>query len=130
MTTTVVPKTVVVAFPWNADDAMLAPLRERFPDLDLVAQPYLGRFGHHLPDQDDELTDETASASRGPAPRPRWRSTFPLSIAELAPELRWAVQAIGAGIDHLQPMPACPTRSTITNAAGVESRRADRRVSR
>ena len=86
--------------PWNADDEMLAPLRERFPELELVAAPYLGRFGHHLPDQDDELTDEARAvwaARRGDDAR----STSRGRSAELAPNLRW-VQAIGAGIDHLR----------------------------
>ena len=50
--------TVVVAYPWNADDAMLAPLRERFPDLEIVALPYLGQFNRYRDDAEDELTEE------------------------------------------------------------------------
>jgi phosphoglycerate dehydrogenase-like enzyme len=107
--------TVVVAFPWNADDAMLAPLRARFPELELVAAPYLGRFGHHLPDQEDELTDAARAAwARAVA---TMALDLPAPIAELAPELQW-VQAIGAGIDHLADADL-PERVTITNAAGV-----------
>ena len=49
---------VVVAYPWNVDDPLLGPVRDRFPALEIVAQPYLGRFGHHVPDRSDELTDE------------------------------------------------------------------------
>jgi len=112
---TVVPKTIVVAFPWNADDALLAPLRARFPDLELVAQPFLGSFAHHLPDQDDELTG---------AAREVWARAdatlaldLPAPISEVAPNLRW-VQAIGAGIDHLADA-GLPDAVTITNAAGV-----------
>jgi hypothetical protein len=82
--TTVVPRTIVVAFPWNADDAMLAPLRERFPDLELVAQPYLGRFGHHLPDQDDELTADAKAV--------------------------WSRAEATLAASTTSPMPACPTR--------------------
>jgi len=107
--------TIVVAFPWNADDAMLAPLRDRFPDVDIVAQPYLGRFGHHDPDRDDELTDEARDAWA------RAEGTLaldlPSPIADLAPKLRW-VQAIGAGIDHLADA-GLRDDVTITNAAGV-----------
>ena len=51
--------TVVVAYPWNADDEMLAPLRERFPDLEIVAQPYLGQFNRYLPDGEDDWVDGT-----------------------------------------------------------------------
>jgi phosphoglycerate dehydrogenase-like enzyme len=113
--TTTVPKTVVVAFPWNADDEMLAPLRERFPHLELVAAPYLGRFGHHLPDQEDELTDEVRAVwARAEA---TMSLDLPGPIAELAPNLQW-VQAIGAGIDHLADADL-PDAVTITNAAGV-----------
>jgi phosphoglycerate dehydrogenase-like enzyme len=113
--TAVAPTTVVVAFPWNADDDMLAPLRERFPDLELVAAPYLGRFGHHLPDQPDELTDDARAIwARAEA---TMALDLPAPIAELAPDLRW-VQAIGAGIDHLADT-GLPDSVTITNAAGV-----------
>ena len=107
--------TVVVAFPWNADDEMLAPLRERFPELEIVAAPYLGRFGHHLPDQDDELTDDARAVwARADA---TMALDLPAPIAELAPQLGW-VQAIGAGIDHLGDA-GLPDAVMITNAAGV-----------
>ena len=107
--------TVVVAFPWNADDELLAPLRERFPDLEIVAAPYLGRFGHHLPDHDDELTADARDAwARAEA---TLALDLPAPIAELAPKLQW-VQAIGAGIDHLADA-ELPDAVTITNAAGV-----------
>ena len=107
--------TVVVAFPWNADDAMLAPLRDRFPDVELVAQPFLGRFAHHVPDGEDELTD---------AARDVWARAdatlaldLPSPLTDLAPKLQW-IQAIGAGIDHLAEA-GVPDHVTITNAAGV-----------
>jgi phosphoglycerate dehydrogenase-like enzyme len=107
--------TIVVAYPWNADDALLAPLRERFPDVEIVAQPYLGQFNRYLPDGEDELDDA------GRAVWARAEGTLALDVpgpvAEVAPNLRW-VQAIGAGIDHLEGA-GLPEHITITNAAGV-----------
>jgi phosphoglycerate dehydrogenase-like enzyme len=107
--------TIVVAYPWNADDALLAPLRERFPDLEIVVQPYLGQFGRYLPDSEDELTDDARAVWA------RAHGTLALDVpgpvAEVAPNLRW-VQAIGAGIDHLDGA-RVPDHVTITNAAGV-----------
>src|SRR5262249_2792471 len=74
-----------------------------------------GRFGHHLPDQDDELTaDARAAWSRADA---TMALDLPGPIAELAPGLQW-VQAIGAGIDHLGDA-GLPDAVTITNAAGA-----------
>jgi phosphoglycerate dehydrogenase-like enzyme len=107
--------TVVVAFPWNADDAMLAPLRDRFPEVEIVAQPYLGRFAHHVPDGEDELTDTARDVwARADA---TLALDLPGPISDLAPKLQW-VQAIGAGIDHLADA-QLPDDITITNAAGV-----------
>jgi phosphoglycerate dehydrogenase-like enzyme len=107
--------TVVVAFPWDADDEMLAPLRERFPDVEIVAAPFLGRFAHHLPDADDELTDDARAAwARAEA---TLALDLPGPISELAPKLQW-VQAIGAGIDHLAEA-GLPDAVVVTNAAGV-----------
>jgi phosphoglycerate dehydrogenase-like enzyme len=106
--------TVVVAFPWNANDEMLAPLRQRFPDVEIVAQPYLGSFSHHLPDAPDELTpDALAVWARADA---TIALDVPAPVGEHAPQLRW-VQAIGAGIDHLQDA-GIPDEVVITNAAG------------
>jgi phosphoglycerate dehydrogenase-like enzyme len=107
--------TVVVAFPWDANDAMLAPLRAEFPDLEIVAQPYLGRFGHHVPGGTDELTaEELAVWARAGA---AIALDLPPGIGELAPGLGW-VQAIGAGIDHLADS-GLPDDCVVTNAAGV-----------
>jgi phosphoglycerate dehydrogenase-like enzyme len=107
--------TIVVAYPWNADDEMLAPLRQRFPDLEIVAQPYLGQFNRYRPDAEDELTDDTRAVwARAEA---TLALDVPAPLTELAPHLRW-VQAIGAGIDHLEQA-ELPDDLTITNAAGV-----------
>ena len=107
--------TVVVAFPWNADDAMLAPLRAQFPELEIVAQPYLGSFGHHVPGGSDEPSAaELAVWARAGA---ALALDLPKGIGELAPGLGW-VQAIGAGIDHLTNS-GLPDDCVITNAAGV-----------
>lgn len=107
--------TVVVAFPWNADDAMLAPLRDRFPEVEIVAQPFLGRFAHHVPDGEDELNDDARDVwARADA---TLALDLPGPIVELAPKLQW-IQAIGAGIDHLAEADL-PDHITITNAAGV-----------
>lgn len=108
-------RTVVVAYPWNADDAILAPLRAEYPELEIVAQPYLGRFGHHVPGgKDKPSADELAVWSRAGA---AIALDLPSGIGEIAPELRW-VQAIGAGIDHLTDS-GLPDDCIITNAAGV-----------
>src|SRR3954452_14858255 len=108
-------RTVVVAYPWDADDALLAPLRAEFPDLEIVAQPYFGRFGHHVPGASDELSEtELAVWARAGA---AIALDLPKGIAELAPELRW-IQAIGAGIDHLDDV-GLDEKCVITNAAGV-----------
>jgi len=107
--------TVVVAYPWNADDAMLAPLRERFPDLEIVGLPYLGKFNRYRDDAEDELTPEVRAVwARAEA---TLALDLPSPTTELAPKLRW-VQAIGAGIDHLDDTDL-PDDVTITNAAGV-----------
>ena len=107
--------TVVVAFPWNADDAMLAPLRAEFPELEIVAQPYLGKFGHHVPGGSDELSAaELAVWARAGA---AIALDVPPGIGELAPGLGW-IQAIGAGIDHLAGS-GLPDTCAVTNAAGV-----------
>jgi phosphoglycerate dehydrogenase-like enzyme len=107
--------TVVVAYPWNADDALLAPLRAQFPDLEIVAQPYLGRFAHHVPGGSDQLTDD----ERGVWVRAEATLALdlPAPVGALAPGLRW-VQAIGAGIDHLDDA-GLPDDCVVTNAAGV-----------
>jgi phosphoglycerate dehydrogenase-like enzyme len=107
--------TIVVAYPWNADDELLAPLRERFPDVEIVAQPYLGQFNRYLPEGEDEL-DDTARAVWARA-EGTLALDVPGPVAEVAPNLRW-VQAIGAGIDHLEGA-GLPEHVTITNAAGV-----------
>jgi phosphoglycerate dehydrogenase-like enzyme len=107
--------TVVVAFPWNADDPMLAPLRAEFPGLEIVAQPYLGKFGDHVPGGSDAPSaEELAVWARAGA---AIALDLPPGIAELAPGLGW-VQAIGAGIDHLAGS-GLPEACVVTNAAGV-----------
>src|SRR5205809_50352 len=107
--------TVVIAYPWNADDAMLAPLHAAFPDVEIVAQPYLGKFGHHVPGGSDELGDAQRAVWAGA--EATLALDVPPGIAELAPGLRW-VQAIGAGIDHLDDA-GLPETCVVTNAAGV-----------
>ena len=107
--------TVVVAYPWNADDALLEPLRARFPGVEFAAQPYLGRFGHHVPGASDQLTDdERAVWTRAEA---TLALDLPRGIADLAPGLQW-VQVIGAGIEHLDDV-GLAADTVITNAAGV-----------
>jgi phosphoglycerate dehydrogenase-like enzyme len=106
---------VVVAYPWDADDASLEPLRARLPGLDFVAAPYFGKFAHHVPGASDTLSDDE---------RKLWADAevtlaldLPPDIAELAPGLRW-VQAIGAGVDHLKDADLADG-VMVTNAAGV-----------
>ena len=106
---------VVIAFPWNVDDELLAPLREQFPDLEIAAQPYYGAFAHHVPGASEELTDDERAV---------WADAdaalaldLPKEIGEIAPGLRW-VQAIGAGVEHLDAV-GLPDDCIVTNAAGV-----------
>jgi phosphoglycerate dehydrogenase-like enzyme len=106
---------VVVAYPWNADDALLAPLRDAYPDVEFVAQPYLGKFGHHVPGVSDELTDEHRATWSGADAT--IALDLPAPIGDLAPNLRW-VQAIGAGVDHLDEV-GLADHTVVTNAAGV-----------
>ena len=107
--------TVVVAYPWDATDESLEPMRERLPELEIVAAPYFGKFAHHVPGASDVLTDDE---------RAKWGRAevaialdVPPDIATVAPNLRW-IQAIGAGIDHLLDTDL-PPEITVTNAAGV-----------
>ena len=107
--------TVVVGYPPEVDDALLAPLRDGFPDAEIVAVPFLGRFGHLRDDPDAELTEER---------RAIWARAdvalaldLPRDVATLAPRLRW-VQAIGAGVEHLDDV-ELPPGCLVTNAAGV-----------
>src|SRR5260221_13343721 len=107
--------TVVVAYPWDASDETLAPLRERLPDLRIEAAPYFGVFARHVPGASDTLDD---------AERAIWAEAevaialdVPKGLGEVAPNLRW-IQAIGAGIDHLLEADL-PANVTLTNAAGV-----------
>lgn len=107
--------TVVIAFPWNVSDEDLAPLRAQFPDVEIVAQPYLGSFAHHVPGASLELSDdERAVWARADG---ALALDLPKGIGELAPGLRW-VQAIGAGVEHLDEV-GLPDDCVITNAAGV-----------
>ena len=78
---------------------MLAPLRERFPDLEIVAAA-VPRQRSPTTSPTPRTSSPTTSVRCGRAPRRRSRSTCPSAVGELAPNLRW-VQAIGAGIDHL-----------------------------
>jgi phosphoglycerate dehydrogenase-like enzyme len=90
-------------------------LRQRFPETEFVVAPYLGRFGHLADDATDELTDER---------RAQWARAdvalaldLPADVGRLAPNLRW-VQAIGAGVEHLDEV-ELPPDCVVTNAAGV-----------
>ena len=96
---TTVPTTVVVAFPWNADDEILAPLRERFPDLELVAAA-VPRALRPPPPRPGRRAHRRGACGLGPRRGDASRSTSPRRSASSRPNLRW-VQAIGAGIDHL-----------------------------
>ena len=107
--------TVVIVFPWNVSDDDLAPLHAEFPDVEIVAQPYLGAFAHHVPGASLELgDDERAVWARADA---TLALDLPKGIGELAPGLRW-VQAIGAGVEHLDEV-GLPDECVVTNAAGV-----------
>lgn len=108
---------VVVAYPWARREDLLDLVRAAAPGMEVIAQPYVGKFGHHVRDAAslDRLTD---------ARRAVWAKAeiaitldLPKPIAELAPNLRW-VQAIGAGVDHLQSMGLAQS-VTVTNAVGV-----------
>ena len=37
-------ETVLVTWPWDADDELLAPLRAQFPDVRFVYHPFYGRY--------------------------------------------------------------------------------------
>jgi phosphoglycerate dehydrogenase-like enzyme len=110
--------TVVVAYPWQVRDDLLDQLRSVVPGVDVRALPYVGpKFGQHVHDHAryDELTDDRRAV---------WGSAevvmaldLPKGIDELSPNLRW-VQAIGAGIDHLQET-GLADHVVVTNAVGV-----------
>jgi phosphoglycerate dehydrogenase-like enzyme len=106
---------VVIAFPPNVDDEVLAPLRHRFPDVEIVTQPFLGRVARRAPDRDDALTAEERAVWAGA--EATVALDLPHDIRSLAPRLRW-VQAVGAGIDHLAHVDL-PDDCVVTNAAGV-----------
>jgi phosphoglycerate dehydrogenase-like enzyme len=107
--------TVVVAYPWDANDETLAPLREHLPDLRIEAAPYFGVFAHHVPGASDTLNDAEL-AIWGDA-EVAIALDVPKGLGEVAPNLRW-IQAIGAGIDHLLEADL-PATVTLTTAAGV-----------
>ncbi len=110
--------TVVVAYPWQEREDLLDQLRSVVPGVEVRALPYVGpKFGQHVRDHEryDELTDER---------RVVWGNAevvmaldLPKGIHELSPSLRW-VQAIGAGIDHLEGT-GLADDVLVTNAVGV-----------
>lgn len=109
---------VVVAYPWQEREDLLDQLRSVVPGVEVRALPYVGpKFGQHVRDAGrlDELTDERRAV---------WADAevvmaldLPTGVAELAPNLCW-VQAIGAGIDHLQDS-GLADHVVLTNAVGV-----------
>jgi phosphoglycerate dehydrogenase-like enzyme len=112
-------KTAVIAFPWVADDKMLAPLRARFPDIRFVIQPYAGKYLHFLPDYRPGESDPSEDDLREV-----WRNgdvalsvDVPHGIGDFAPNLGW-IQGAGAGADHFL-LRNIPAAVVVTNAAGV-----------
>ena len=110
-------RTVVVAYPWNADDASLEPLRERFPSSG-DRRPAVPRAFRPSPPGPRATSSTDAERAMWGRRRGDARARLPTDIGELAPGLRW-VQAIGAGIDHLSKRGPPARRCTVTNAAGV-----------
>ena len=108
--------TVVVAYPWNADDALLAPLRDRSSPTS-SSSPSPTSVASRTTCPAPPTSSPTTNARCGRGRRPPWPSTSPPGIGDLAPGLRW-VQAIGAGIDHLDDA-GLPDDCLVTNAAGV-----------
>jgi phosphoglycerate dehydrogenase-like enzyme len=111
-------RTIVIAYPWQDREDLLDRVREVAPGVEVVAMPYVGKFGQHVRDKArfDELTDERRAV---------WARAeiamaldLPPGIAELAPRLQW-VQAIGAGIDHLAQLVELGGGVVLTNAVGV-----------
>jgi phosphoglycerate dehydrogenase-like enzyme len=109
--------TIVIAYPWQDREDLLDRVRSVVPGVEVVAMPYVGKFGQHVRDKSryDELTDERRAV---------WDRAevvmaldLPAGMSELAPRLRW-VQAIGAGIDHLGAA-GLHDQVVLTNAVGV-----------
>jgi len=109
--------TIVIGYPWQDREDLLERVRSVVPGVEVVAMPYVGKFGQHVRDKQrfDELTDERRAV---------WARAevvialdLPAGMAELAPDLRW-VQAIGAGIEHLGAA-GLGDDVVLTNAVGV-----------
>jgi phosphoglycerate dehydrogenase-like enzyme len=109
--------TIVIAYPWHDREDLLDLVRAVVPGSEVVAMPYVGKFGQHVRDkaQFDELTDERRAVwARAEV---AMALDLPAGMAELAPGLRW-VQAIGAGIEHLGDA-GLADGVVLTNAVGV-----------
>ncbi len=108
--------TIVVAYPWNADDELLTPLRERFPELDIVAQPYFGQFGRYRARRRGRAhrRDPRRVGPRRRCARPRSARSADRGRAEPCAGCRPSAPA-----STTSTMPRLPEHVTITNAAGV-----------
>jgi phosphoglycerate dehydrogenase-like enzyme len=107
--------TVVLAWPWDANDELLAPLRATYPDIEFVAMPFYGRYTFLEPGSED-VFDEDALALWARADAVM-AFDVPKELASLAPRLRW-IQAIGAGVNHLFESDL-PEEVVITSASGM-----------
>jgi phosphoglycerate dehydrogenase-like enzyme len=107
--------TVLVAWPWDADDELLAPLRATYPDIEFVARAFYGRYAFLEPGSEDLFDDDALGMwARADAVM---AFDVPKDLASLAPRLRW-IQAIGAGVNHLFESDL-PADVVITSASGM-----------
>ena len=119
----------VVMYPLAMDDSELADLHQRFPGVQFHNIGYFEPHGLRDAKAKGRITDDLLATA--PALSESERSAIagadvlmaldlPLGIRDWAPRLRW-VQAIGAGIGHLEPAKLKALGIALTNAAGVAS---------